>query len=83
MDSTTIVNLATPVIVPLIIAGFKKILPKVPTFILPMLAPVLGGLVGLISNAALSANGNIWAAVALGMAGVCVREILDQVKPNK
>lgn len=49
---------------------------------IPVLAPVLGGLVGIISNAALSAQGNLMVAVALGMAGVGLREIIDQLKPE-
>lgn len=82
MESTQIVNLLTPVIVPLVIAGFKMISSKIPTWILPILAPILGALVGVISNAALQANGNLMVAAALGLAGVGVREIIDQLKPE-
>lgn len=82
MDATQIVNIVTPIIVPLVLAGVKWILPKIPTWMIPVLAPVLGGLVGIISNAALSAQGNLMVAVALGMAGVGLREIIDQLKPE-
>lgn len=78
-----IVSIATPIVVPLIIAGVKWVLPKIPTWLIPMLAPVLGGLMGVITNAATAANGNLWVAAALGLAGVGVREIVDQVKPSK
>lgn len=82
MDPTAIVSIATPIIVPLVIAGVKKILPKIPTWFIPMLAPVLGGLVGVIANAATTHDTNLLISVALGMAGVCVREIIDQLKPE-
>lgn len=82
MESTQIVSLLTPVVVPLVIAGFKLISAKIPTWVFPVLAPILGALVGVISNAALQANGNLYVAAALGLAGVGVREIIDQLKPE-
>lgn len=82
MESTSIVNILTPIVVPLIIAGFKLISAKIPTWVFPVLAPILGLLMGAISNAALQANGNILVAAALGLAGVGVREIIDQLKPE-
>lgn len=82
MDPNSIVNIATPIIVPIVIEAVKFISPKIPSWIIPILAPILGGLVGILSNAALQANGNLFVAVALGMAGVGLREIVDQLKPK-
>lgn len=82
MDSTLIVNLLTPIVVPIFIAAFKKISSKIPKWVLPALAPILGVLVTVISNSALQANGNLLVAAALGLAGVGVREIIDQLKPE-
>lgn len=82
MDANSIVSIGTPILVPLIIALFKKVSPKIPTWALPALAPILGALVGVISNYALAANGNLVVAAALGLAGVGVREIIDQLKPE-
>lgn len=82
MDPNSIVNIATPIIVPIVIEIVKFISPKIPTWIIPILAPILGGLVGILSNAALQANGNLFVAVALGMAGVGLREIVDQLTPK-
>lgn len=75
-----VVALLTPVVVPLIIAGMKLLMPKIPSWILPLIAPVLGVLINIIDQAVTSHAGNIWLAAALGLAGVGVREVVDQTK---
>lgn len=81
MDANTIVNYITPVLVPMLVAGIKWLTPKIPTWSLPLIAGSLGGLTGLISNIASHNTGNLWLSVALGLAGVGVREVVDQLKP--
>lgn len=69
-----------PVIVPLLVALGKWGLPKVPLWILPILAPALGALVDYLSTLATGAAANPILGAALGSAGVGVREIFDQAK---
>lgn len=69
-----------PVIVPLIIALGKWALPKVPVWILPILAPALGALVDFLAAWATGATASPALGAILGSAGVGVRELLDQVK---
>ena len=80
MDWVTLLPGLIPVIVPLVLYGVKLLIPKVPKALLPILAPVLGGLVdaGLAYASGTAANPILGAA--LGSAGVGLREIVDQVK---
>lgn len=71
----------TPIITPLAIAGFKKVLPQLPSWTLPILAPLLGMALDLINHFATGANLNLATATLLGLAGVGVREIKDQLTP--
>lgn len=66
------------VVVPLLIAGLKKLFPKIPGAVLPVLAPVLGGLIeAIVTSLGHDAGGLVTGAVA-GSAGVGLREIADQ-----
>lgn len=76
----TILTWLTPILVPLIIAGVKLGLPKLPKSLLPVLGPLLGAAIDVINHFATGAATNTWAALALGAAGVGVREIYDQVR---
>lgn len=81
MDATQIVTFATPVIVPLVIAGIKALKPKIPTWLLPLIAGPLGALLEYINHLVMGGNMNIAVAVLLGLAGVGVREVVDQLRP--
>lgn len=81
MDAQTIITIVTPIAVPLLIAGVKYIAPKIPTWLLPILAPILGAVLTIITNYTAGATGNVLVAAVLGLAGVGVREIIDQLKP--
>lgn len=67
-----------PVLVPLLVALGKWALPKVPLWLLPILAPALGALVDYLSTLATGAVASPLLGAALGSAGVGVREIYDQ-----
>lgn len=82
MDAATITNLATPVLVPLLLAGIKALKPNIPTWLLPILAAILGGVGVTLAGMALHFQTNTVAAVLLGLAGVGVREVVDQLKPT-
>lgn len=68
-----------PVLTPLIIAGVKMLLPRIPKMWLPLAAPVVGLLIDLVSHFALQTELSPMAALALGAAGVGLREAQKQV----
>ena len=66
------------VVTPLIITGVKKLVPKVPKWLLPTLAPFVGIAVGLALNAVGGAHLTWVDGAQLGALGVFVRELVDQ-----
>jgi hypothetical protein len=68
------------VLSPVVVAGVKKVVPKVPKVLLPLASVAVGTAGAVLSDhvfgSALGASGG---AVA-GAVGVAVREVLDQVK---
>lgn len=81
MDASAIITFATPIIVPIIIAGVKLLKPNIPTWLLPVLAGPLGALVEYINHLSTGSTTNMVVAVLLGLAGVGVREVVDQLTP--
>lgn len=81
-SSDKLVAALTPVIVPLILALAKKGLPMLPSWSIPLLAPVLGLLIGVVTSV-LVAHPTLpwWAGGALGIAGIGLREIKDKLLP--
>lgn len=69
-----------PVLVPLIIALGKFAVPKIPSWILPILAPAIGALIDYLTSLGVGGHASPIASALLGAAGVGVREIYDQVK---
>jgi len=69
-----------PLLTPLIIAGVKILIPKIPANIIPILAPILGLILAIINNLATPETINPWLGATAGLAGVGIREILDQFK---
>lgn len=66
-------------VVPIVVAGFKKLLPSVPPFLIPILAAIIGpgGAVLVSWLSGIEANG--WVLALLGVAGVGIRELFDQL----
>ncbi len=71
-----------PLLVPIIIAGFKVVLPKLPGWTLPIIAPALGALIDYIGSLTPLGTGaaHPLLAAALGSAGVGLREMVTQVR---
>lgn len=69
-----------PLAVPVLIAVAKYFLPRVPLWLLPILAPVLGALIDFLTALATGNAANPLIGALFGSAGVGVRELLDQVK---
>jgi len=85
MDVKTVsllITSLTPVVVPLVIIGVKKISGDKHKWILPALASILGGVIDAI-NLFITGNsvGPAW-GIVLGAAGVALREFVDQVKKS-
>lgn len=80
MDATAWVQMLIPVLVPLMIAAGKVLVPRIPGWLLPILAPVLGGIVDAAAAYASGGTANPVLSMALGSAGVGLREIVDQMR---
>lgn len=74
-----IATLATTVVVPLLLAAAKKLIPKLPKASLPVAAPLLGALVDVGTHYATGTSNPLLGALA-GSAGVGLRELVDQLK---
>lgn len=81
VTADNIVSWLTPILVPLVLAGLKKISPSIPSWVIPIAAPVLGVLIDLANSYATGHSSNLLVAAGLGLAGVGLREIKDQIKP--
>lgn len=68
------------VIIPLLLALTKTILPKLPPSWLPIIAPILGALGDAIASLVSGNTMNPALGAILGSAGVGLREIIDQIK---
>lgn len=83
MNWKQMIPMLIPLVVPLLIALLKQVWAKVPGPLLPILAPILGAGADMLSGwSGAGSFGPQWGA-ALGAAGVGLREIYDQNKPNK
>lgn len=69
----------TPIIVPLVLAGFKKVTPSAPSWLIPLLAPVIGIAIDYVNHFATGHTTNVLLATVLGAAGVGLREVKDQL----
>ena len=69
-----------PVLVPMILGLAKAEVPKLPSWILPILAPALGALIDWLTSLATGTTPNPIASAVLGAAGVGLREVYDQVR---
>lgn len=69
-----------PALVPVLIAGLKTYIPKIPKQALPILAPILGVGIDYATSYATGTGANPILAAFLGSAGTGLREIVDQVK---
>jgi len=79
VTAENVVQWLTPLLVPLIITGIKKVAPSIPTWMIPALAPALGVLLDIINSYATHNSPNLLVASLLGLAGVGVREIKTNI----
>jgi hypothetical protein len=72
-----------PVLTPLLIVGVRAFLPKVPSKYYPLLAALVGVALDLVAHFAVGTTLSPLAGFALGLAGVGLREVKDQLgKPQ-
>ena len=83
IDPTLVVNILNnlilaviPVLTPLVIAALKKVVIVIPKPILPLIAMVIGAVATVLAQS--PSLGSIATGAALGLAGVGVRELVDQ-----
>lgn len=69
-----------PAGVPVLVAIGKKLIPNIPTAVLPIAAAALGVGIDQIAALATTHESSILLSALLGSAGVGLREILDQLK---
>lgn len=72
--------LAIVCITPLVIAGLKWLVPKIPKVALPFVAPVVGVILDQIAAFATAHESNLVLGLISGALGVWLREGVDQVK---
>lgn len=68
------------VLVPIVVSGIKQLIPSIPKAMLPILCPVLGALVDIVSYYCGTMTGPY--GMVFGAVGVCVREVWDQVRKS-
>lgn len=73
-------TLLTPLLVPLVLGAWKKWATDIPGWATPLLAPLLGGGLTVIEHYTGAPGVNPLVGVVLGLAGVGVRELQDQVR---
>lgn len=66
------------VVVPLLIFGTKFLIPKIPKWSLPILAPILGAGIDIVANWHVGTSALVGAV--MGGLGVWLREVKDQVQ---
>lgn len=69
-----------PVLTPLVIAVLKKAVASLPPIALPILAPIIGVLIEAVAQAFGVSSVGATGGALLGLSGVGVREVVDQVK---
>ena len=75
-----LLNLLITGLTPIIIYGVKAVVPKIPKFLLPVAAPLVGIAVDFVlRKVGLETSGSFQAAL-WGAAGVWLREVQDQAK---
>jgi len=71
-------------ITPIIIALIKNIAPRIPTFIIPVIAPLIGWLLSFLATWLAGVEVSWWQGLLLGLTGVGLREVVSNfTKPAK
>lgn len=79
VTADNLIQWLTPVLTPILIALMKKILPMAPAWICPIVAPLLGIGIDYLNHFATGHATNMLVAAGLGLMGVGLREVKDQL----
>lgn len=71
---------STAIVVPLVVSGLRLLIPNLPKWLLPIGAAILGVGADLLTQFAAGASLGMIPGALLGLAGVGIREIVDQLK---
>lgn len=82
-EASNLLLAVIPLLVPIIVAGFKVVLKFIPSWSLPIIAAGLGELLNFVSGLVGGPTTSVLGGVLLGSAGTGLREIVDQVKQVK
>ena len=71
-------------ITPILVAAIKAIAPRIPTWLVPISASLIGCVLAFAGSYFAGVDVNWWQGLLLGLGGVGLREILNQIaKPHK
>lgn len=79
MTTTTLLTLITPIVAPVVVALSKGAILRLPKWSLPLIAGLAGGTLDLVTALTTAHQGNFAYGAMLGLAGVGVRELIDQL----
>ncbi len=84
MDWATVVNGVVVAVIPVLVEGFRRVLPGIPRVVVWTLPMVFGGVLVSIGNflAAFPAGMSTWEGIALGAAAMVLRELVSTVKDH-
>jgi hypothetical protein len=73
-------DVGVPILTPILVAGIKKVMPKIPPALIPPIAISLGAIVNALGTVSLGNDPSIWKAVLLGFASIGVRELQNNFR---
>lgn len=76
----TWIDLASPLVAPILTWIWLKFHDRLPIWLIPALCVSLGVAFNLIAKLAAHTDLNVWSSVALGLAGIGVRELQNQFR---
>ena len=68
------------VLVPILLYGMKLVVPMIPKWLIPILAPILGAALDILNSYLTGHSLSPMTGAVLGGLGVWLREVIDQVK---
>jgi hypothetical protein len=80
MNYEQLIQLLTPVIVPAVLALEAKVIAKIPSWLKPIIATLIGVSIDVLNHFLTGHPFSPGIGAILGAAGVGVREIIDQTK---
>lgn len=77
-----LITAAIPLLVPFLVYGVRRLLPKVPRVALPFVAMALGAAADWLAKLVMGGDFSLIEGALLGAAAVCVREVYSTAKQH-